>query len=237
MTETVFQQPYQIEATRCDVVNTGLIKAVIKAKRKSPELWSAIGAALDMFLLGHSEAPELDDQTCIMLSAMAFERLLGSSQTSGIAVQLSKALVELFLEFPCRRMSQSLWLKCDAKWQSEQGRWPIRQKWMKELYEARSAQAHRGTRDQFSSNFEPEKHMVISAFVFPLAIKLKLAHADLYRLSCDDVASCEVLDELIDSNWGGGFEDPPEWPTILDTAQAMRGRRDAIVKAIRKVGL
>lgn len=230
VTDTVFQQPHQIEGTRCDGVNTRLIQAVIRAEKKAPKLWSAIETALDMFLLGHSEAPELEDHTCIMLSAMAFERLLEPPEAK--AVSLAETLAGLFAAFPGRPMSASTWMKCDVKYQAVQNSWPLHQKWMKELYESRSAQAHRGAKPEFSSNFEPEKHMVISAFVFPLAVKLRLTAADLYRLSSDEIASCEVLDELIDSDWGTGFDNPPQWPRILDEAQAVRGLRESIRKAI-----
>lgn len=50
VTDTVFQQPYQIEGTRCKVVNTRLIKAVIRAENRAPKLFAAIETALDMFL-------------------------------------------------------------------------------------------------------------------------------------------------------------------------------------------
>lgn len=236
VTDTVFQQPYQIEGTRCDGVNTRLIQAVIKAEKKAPDLFAAIETALDMFLLGHSEAPELDDHTCIMLSAMAFERLLEPKKSGSVG--LAESLADLFQRFPHRLISASSWIKCDnnTKWQAEQLTWPLRRKWMKELYEARSSQAHRGPKPEFSSNFEPEKHMVIAAFVFPLVIKLKLVDAGLYKLSSDEIASCGVLDALIDSDWGTGFDNPPQWPRILDEAQAARSLREAIRNAIRKAG-
>jgi hypothetical protein len=235
VTDTVFQQPYQVEGTRCDAVNTRLIQAVVKSENKAPELFSAIETALDMFLLGHSEAPELDDHTCVMLSAMALERLLEPKLRS--AKGNAEALAELFNRFPHRPMSASTWMQCDPKFQSDQASWPLHRKWMKELYEARSSKAHRGPKPEFSSNFEPEKHLVIAAFVFPVVIKLKLADAGLYILSSDEIASCEVLDELIDSDWGTGFENPPQWPRILDQAQASRSLRAVIIKALQEVNI
>jgi hypothetical protein len=235
VTDTVFQQPYQIEGTRCDAVNARLIRAVIKAEKEAPELFSAIETALDMFLLGHSEAPELDDHTCVMLSAMALERLLEPKKSTAQGV--AEEFTELFSVFPHRSIASSTWMQCDPKFQADQATWPLHRKWMKELYEARSSQAHRGPKPEFSSNFEPEKHLVIAAFVFPLVMKLKLANAGLYILSSDEIASCEVLDELIDSDWGTGFENPPQWPRILDQAQANRSLRTVIMKTMRKAGI
>lgn len=175
-----------------------------------------------------------------MLSAIAFERLLEPPKVKADkrsdSLRLAETLADLFSAFSKRQMSASSWMKCDPKYQNAQTDWPLHQKWMKELYEARSSQVHRGPKSEFSSNFEPEKHMVIAAFVFPLVVKLKLADADLYTLSSDEIASCEVLDELIDSDWGTYPDTPSEWPKILDKAQSDHKRRDAIKRAMRDVG-
>lgn len=57
--------------------------------------------------------------------------------------------------------------------------------------------------------------MVIAAFVYPLAVKLRLAASGFYKLSESDIVACQAVDELLDSNWGKGWRKPPEWPHIL----------------------
>ncbi|MBQ0819317.1 hypothetical protein KBI52_03605 [Microvirga sp. HBU67558] len=93
---------------------------------------------------------------------------------------------------------------------------------MKEFYEARSSRAHRGPKSDFSRNWKNWQHMVIAAFVYPLAVKLKLANADLYQLSAREKGACEALDRLLDSHWGKGWEKDPEWSKILSMAEAER---------------
>jgi hypothetical protein len=69
---------------------------------------------------------------------------------------------------------------------AKQLQWPVHRKWMKELYEARSSRAHRGPRSGFSRNWEDQQHMVIAAFAYPLAVKLRLSAAGLYKFDDPD---------------------------------------------------
>src|SRR5689334_13306931 len=74
--DIVFQRPTQIEGTECHVVNRQLIKAISKARRSKASVVSSIESSLDTFLLAHAETPELDWNTCVLLSAIAFEQIL-----------------------------------------------------------------------------------------------------------------------------------------------------------------
>ena len=100
--------------------------------------------------------------------------------------------------------------------------WPIHRKWMKELYEARSATVHRGPRSEFSKNWATWQHLVLAAFAYPLAVKLRLAEEGLYSPSDRELASFEACDLLLDGSWGKGWRKPPEWSTILSMAEGTR---------------
>jgi hypothetical protein len=90
---------------------------------------------------------------------------------------------------------------------------------MKELYEVRSSMAHRGPKADFSQNWKEWQHMVVAAFAYPFAVKLKLAAAGLYQLKDREVGACRALDRLLDSHWGQGWRKDPEWPTILSQSE------------------
>ncbi len=51
---TVFQQPPQIEGTECKTVNRRLARALEKAQRSRNPVWEPIAASLEPFLLGHA---------------------------------------------------------------------------------------------------------------------------------------------------------------------------------------
>ncbi|MBY5660916.1 hypothetical protein [Rhizobium leguminosarum] len=237
-TNTVFQQPYQVEGTKCGRINNRLIRAILQAERMSPAIFNAVQSALDLWLLANSESPELDIASCNMLSAMSFERLMEPSETS--ASKLAETFSSLWARFPVRTIGSSPKIKMDNEptWHAEQQSWPLRRKWIKELYEARSAYVHRGTRSRFSTNWDDWQHLVIAAYVFPLAVKLRLEQVGLYHLDDDEVVSCGVLDDLLCSDWGDGtWQNTPEWPRILDEAQASSGRYRAITQAMQDAGL
>lgn len=80
--DVMFQRPPQIEGTDCNTINDQLIRALEKARRSKTFTAGAINSSPEAFLLANAETPELDWSSCIMLSAIAFERLLEPSRTS-----------------------------------------------------------------------------------------------------------------------------------------------------------
>lgn len=238
LSDVVFQQPPQIEGTRCDIVNVRLAEALRKAQRAGHEAWDRVEQSLDYFLLANAEMPDLSEAHCLALSAVAFERLLAPKQPT--AQGLAEALADQWSAFPHKALAQAKRIKQDnaPKFAAQQQAWPLHRKWMKEHYEGRSSHVHGGTKGEFSQNWLPWQHAVISAFVFPLAVKLQLSAAGFYAMSQDEQVACEVLDDLLDSHWGHGWRKPPEWPGILSEARAMRswrtGCRQAIENALTK---
>jgi len=230
--DVVFQRPPQIEGTSCDVINERLLKAIGKAERLKSAAARAINASVETFLLANTESPELDADSCIALSAIAFERLIEPPTNS--AQSLAAAFAEYWTPFTSLTVGNSKRIKPDNKYKLEQAFWPIHRKWMKELYEARSATVHRGPRSEFSKNWSTWQHLVLAAFAYPLAVKLRLAEEGLYSPSDRELASFEACDLLLDGSWGKGWRKPPEWSTILSMAEGTRAIHAAIENALRK---
>lgn len=233
--DVVFQQPLQVENTACEVVNARLIRALRRARRREHSAWEAITASIELFLLGHTEAFELLPDTCAMVSAMAFERLLKPEGDCN-ARTLAKALAKLWEPYADRAISQAERVKPDPKYSLDQQPWPLHRKWMKELYEARSAKAHQGKRDDFSMNWTQTQHVVISAFVYPLAIKLMLGAAGLYAMSEQEVAACGALDALLDGGWDLDELGRPKWSEILSEHEGARAMDRIVRKSMAKAG-
>ena len=109
----------------------------------------AISASLEFFLLGHSEMQDLSNESCIMLSAMAFEQLLQPAQPTaqGVAEEFAK----LWAPYTTRVIADAKRVKRDHHqgYAASQAGWLLHRKWMKELYEARSSMVHRGPRAEF----------------------------------------------------------------------------------------
>lgn len=230
--DVVFQRPPQIEGTSCEIINERLLKALAKAERIEHAAASAINSSLETFLLANAEAPDLDSESCMILSAISFERLI--EPTANTAQGLASAFADYWAPFIGLNIANAKRIKADPKYAQEQNSWPAHRKWMKELYEARSATVHRGPRLEFSKNWVAWQHLVLAAFAYPLTIKLRLAEAGLYSPNDRELASFEVFDLLLDSNWGKGWRKPPEWSEILSTAEGARAIHAAIASAMRK---
>ena len=169
-----------------------------------------------------------------MLSAMAFERLLEPA-TSG-TLSIAESFAKLWMPYARLKLVDAKRIKPDhnAKFAAEQKAWPVHRKWMKELYEAQSSMAHRGPRSEFSQNWEQWQHLVVAAFTYPFAVKLKLSGAGFYHLNDREMGACEALDELLDSHWGKGWKKPPEWPKILSNSENMRAIKAVVRSAIEE---
>lgn len=217
MSNVEFQQPRQIEGTRCEIIGTRLAKALTEAYRTKSSVWVPISSSLEFFFLGHSETQELGWDSCIMLSAMAFERLLESGQG---AQALAQAFSSLWAPYTARTIADAKRVDPDPAYASDQQNWPIHRKWMKEVYELRNSTAHRGAQSGFSRNWGDWQHIIIAGFAFPFAVKLKLAGAGLYTLNAREIGACQALDRLLDSNWRKGKEKEPEWSEILSLSEA-----------------
>ena len=228
--DIVFQRPPQIEGTDCHTINDRLLKALEKARRFKAPCVTAIDSSLDVFLLAHAETPELDLDSCAMLSAIAFERLLEPPKSG--AQGLASAFADCWAPFSRIQIAKARRVKPDQKYASDQQDWPLHRKWMKELYEARSAAAHKGPRSEFSRNRSAWQHLVIVAFAYPLTVKLRLAEEGLYALSDRELGAYEAIDQLLDSSWGSGWRKPPEWSNILSHAEGHREYLTVIMRSI-----
>jgi hypothetical protein len=220
--DVIFQRPPQTEGTECKIIGTRLIKALAKARQARHPVWGPIASSLEVFLLAHAEAPELGWDSCVMLSAMAFERLLEPEKND--AASVAQSFAKLWAPYSRLKLEEAKRVKPDHKREflAEQQAWPVHRKWMKELYEVRSARVHRGVRSDFSRNWEHWQHMVIAAFTYPFVVKLRLSAVGLYELNDRELGACEALDKLLDSHWRKGREKPAEWSEILSMTENER---------------
>jgi hypothetical protein len=232
--DVVFQRPPQIEGTKCEIIGIRLLNALARVRRARHAVWTSITSSLELFLLAHAETQGLEHDTCVMLSAMAFERLLEPAKSS--ALSTAESFAKLWMPYARLKVVDAKRMKPDnnAKFAAEQKAWPVHRKWMKELYEARSSMAHRGPRSEFSQNWKQWQHLVIAAFTYPFVVKLKLSGAGFYHLSDKEMGACEALDELLDSHWGKGWKKPPEWSEILSMSEVVRVMKGDTQRAIEE---
>jgi len=88
-----------------------------------------------------------------------------------------------------------------------QPKWWVHRKWIEELYDVRSKSVHEGTADGQTWGWAPSEHLVMAAWVFPLAVKLLLQRDGHYACSDIDKARCLTMDKLLAvTDWAGETE-------------------------------
>lgn len=105
--------------------------------------------------------------------------------------------------------------------------WCVHRKWIEELYDLRSKVVHRGHHAGRNWGWSIFEHLVMSAHVFPLAVKLLLVENGHYQLSDEDRVRCLAVDRLLASvRWveDRGGEEEKELDSW--TAVTARIRRD-----------
>lgn len=128
------------------------------------------------------------------------------------------------------------------KHRDEQRSWIICKKWAKEFYEQRSSFVHNGDKEELSSNWSVQQHLLLAAFSFPLSVKLLLEKEGQYQLSKTDKSWCHVFEELL-NRWDPRAEDPsvndenwdeynrPSWSNIVTSEEAQRGIEEILCQA------
>jgi len=234
LNEAIFQLPMEAIETTCPEPSAQLCRALDSARTNETNAWEAIRESLPFFLLGHSETDNLPDESCVMLSALAFERLLDLTASQRNAGNVAEAFAKLWGPHATRTLGQAKRITADPhpKYSKEQSGWPIHRKWMKELYEARSSEVHGRQLPIFSRNWHAWQHIIIAAFAYPLSVKLLLAAEKSYQLSDKELDHCYAIDALLDSDWGSGCRRPPEWPDILSDIENRRALQRTLENAL-----
>jgi hypothetical protein len=92
-----------------------------------------------------------------------------------------------------RRIDQFLASRAHAA----QLKWWVHRKWIEELYDLRSKVVHTGQHGSRKWGWNVFEHLVMAAYIFPLAAKLLLVESGHYKLTDDDQIRCLAVDKLL----------------------------------------
>ena len=105
---------------------------------------------------------------------------------------------------------------------AEQPKWWVHQKWIEELYDMRSKVVHKGSYGGRPWGWTILEHLVMAAYVFPLAVKLLLEREGHYALTDTDRGGCRAVDQLLAlAQWveeEAGRESQESWTGIRSKA-------------------
>lgn len=186
------RRPAHVPALSCLTYDGGLLAALLLA-RDTPH-WEPLFDAISVFGLANTDSPVVRDYAELVLATGAFERLFGcNGNAHSLANAFRGALTPATGVNPtaCRFLSRSQGQK------SHRPDATIREIWIRDLFRARNGPAHgRITGPRGTAFWSDRTHLLLAAFVFPLAVKRQLALWGRYVLTHADSDGIEAFERL-----------------------------------------
>lgn len=92
----------------------------------------------------------------------------------------------------------------------------MHRKWIEELYNVRSKSVHKGAAHMETCGWHPTEHLVMAAWVFPMAVKCLLQRDGHYTITDDDRARCLTVDKLLaTTGWAEDDGYGSKWSQIV----------------------
>ena len=195
-----FSTPVQCRVRDAVVVDIQLIAALNEAVASESETVRRLRTALPFVQLANTDDDVITADAEAILMASAFEQLLDGD---GKKYKLGKSFGRLFQDFGSITVASAQQTRPDIGVGSKpehaeaQRKWWVHRKWIEELYSLRTKMAHEGSQGTRSWAWRPDEHLVMAAFVFPLAVKLLLSLEGHYSLTSIDQAHCRAIDKLL----------------------------------------
>lgn len=172
-------------------VDIELLKSLYSGYSNGAEKWEKIYDSILSFNLANTDS-DMRDTTELILVSGAFEQLLGSKNNF---MDFSEKFSNLFLDFPNitpENRDKVLGPRL-IRFATD-----IRRAWSADLYQLRGGLAHGAQSARFyNSSWSLYEHLLLSSFIFPLVIKLKLKELDLYVLTEYDKRNIFSIDFLL----------------------------------------
>jgi hypothetical protein len=231
--EIKFSIPLQCNLREPAAADQELLRA-LGAAGESPAL-AKLRSALSFVSLANTDDDLMSTEAEAILMGSAFEQLLDADAS---AFRLGERFSDLFGRFGSVTVEAARVARPDIQVDTSkpergaaQPTWWVHRKWIEELYRLRNSSAHDGSHVGRVWGWSPPEHLLMAAFVFPLAVKLLLEREGNYKLTDEDMGRCLAVDKLLAiTGWDEEPADGPHrWHEIVASSQ-----RDHILEKIAK---
>jgi hypothetical protein len=198
-----FTLPLQCSLSNRAVVDQALLAALDSAHIADCKTIRRLRYALPFVNLANTDDDQMTEIPEAILMASAFEQILcvcGNAKK----YELGEKFGVLFKSFGSVTVAEAKRVRCGIEIDQSkpdraaaQPKWWVHRKWMEELYAVRNKSAHKGTTGGKAWGWNPAEHLVMAAWVFPLAVKLLLHGDGHYALSDADNVRCLTVDTLL----------------------------------------
>ncbi|GEM_PF-3910304 len=183
-------------------IDEKFLKTLHKASEANDNLYRRLLVSLSFFKLANTDQSHMSLDAEVVQLAAAFEILFDSEG----AYYLSCKYGEIFDNFKEVTVETAIaersGITLRTGYESEHKQWQLGRKFIEELHQLRSAIVHGEDRTKRTWGWNNFEHLIIGAYVYPIAVKLLLEKAGHYTLSESDQIVCRSIDIILSkTNW------------------------------------
>ncbi len=218
--EVKFSIPLQCSGPNSATVDEPFLTALDACHAKACNTVVRLRSALAFVQLANTDDDLMAETAEAILMASAFEQLLGGN---GTAYKLSRKFGVLF--YTCgsvavqdaQKVRKGIEIDTSTPERAAaQSKWWVHRKWIEELYNVRSKSVHKGAAHMETCGWHPTEHLVMAAWVFPMAVKCSLQRDGHYTITDDDRARCLTVDKLLaTTGWAEDDGYGSKWSQIV----------------------
>lgn len=206
-----FSIPLHCSLREPSTVDGALLTALDQGFSSDCQTIRRLRYALPFVTLANTDDDLITETAEAILMGSAFEQLLGGGAS---AYKLGRKFGTLFASYGSVTVEDAKKVRTGIEIDGStperaaaQAKWWVHRKWIEELYDVRSRSVHEGTADGRTWGWAPSEHLVMAAWVFPLAVKLLLQRDGHYTFSDTDTIHCLTVDKLLAvTGWAGETE-------------------------------
>ena len=183
------------------------LNALGKAIKANTPFVRRLLTSLSFLRLANTDQAHMSLDAEVILMGSSFEQLFDANNKYNLTCKYG----EYFSPFKSKTVADALpsrpGIRPDAGMEEENKTWQLGRKFIQELYDLRSAIVHGDDRNKRSWGWNIFEHLLMGAYIYPLATKLLLQEEKHYVLTDRDKIACKAIDILLSKT---------DWPDDVD---------------------
>lgn len=220
-----YSRPLECKSLRPKMDKDFLI-ALSELAKGNNKLYRRILGSIFFVQLANTDQPQMSLESEAILMASAFEQLFDAQNK----YKLTCAYKVCFSDYEMKKVKDVLHVRRGIEENKNEHKgldseWQLGRKWIQELYNLRNEAVHGGDLSKRKWGWSPFEHLVMAAFVFPLAVKILLSKENKYKLTEVDKQLCTSIDLLLATkNWNvcsNPQDNNTNWEKVISEASGV----------------
>ncbi|PIR21049.1 MAG: hypothetical protein COV45_02655 [Deltaproteobacteria bacterium CG11_big_fil_rev_8_21_14_0_20_47_16] len=198
--DLIFSRPLECKSLRL-VVDKIFLAGLDSVAKSQSNLYRRILNSLSFVRLANTDQSHMSFESEAVLLAAAFEILFDADDKYSLTCKYRSCFDDYKTKIVSGVLQERPGIKLEEG--ENKGRdlqWQLGRKWIQELYDLRSSVVHGSDLSARQWGWHPFEHLLIGAFVYPLAVKILLKNVGRYTLSNKDKLDCMAIDFILASN-------------------------------------